>query len=299
MPAKKNGKNNRRRPRKSVPRSSVEVKRREDADIQIRNSTNANGTAMSANYPGYYAKATQLPTSTTLTMLPIRSFLRMSRGDRKNQMLGNTVNSKSIYMKGMIGTYKAGVSNELLKDTAWSNKIYLCTGWVKDTTSFTDFTTPTLAAATRDDVENFIANQIQQHFDQFSDQMRYREKKKDNIKIDKYQLLTSGDDTQAAQSDGLPFKAYWKTDRKVVYSECARLLGNNEIVQNSSASPGVTINMTDSFKESSDALGGDSGGFIPNNSWLPFACLIQPDVDPTSAIQPGVLYNTIHYFTDQ
>lgn len=302
MPRKPNKKKTGRKPRpKAVQRRAVEVKRREDADIQVRNSTNGYGSpgTFSGNYPDTFKVGAQLPTTTSVTMLPLRSFLRMSRGERKNQMTGNQVMSKSIYLKGKLGEWDK--NNAIWSPgTSFSNKIYLVCGWIKDSTGYTDFTSPSLATATRNDVEDFIFNQLKQHFDDSSDEMRYREAKKDNIKIDKYQLLTVGDDTLGANEDGISFKAYWKTNRKTLYSECTRLAGSNELLQTSSAQPTQTINMTDQFKESGDTLGGDSGGFIPNNSWLPFACLYQPfpQGEQAGVAQPAVIYNSIHYFTD-
>jgi len=57
--------------------------------------------------------------------------------------------------------------------------------------------------------------------------------------------------------------------------------------------------MTDQFKEDIDTLGGDKGGFMPLQSWLPFALLYNPDFDQFSPNhQPAVKYNDIHYFTD-
>ena len=306
MPRKVNKKKSRKpRAKKAVQRRAVEVKRRESVDIQIRNSTGGKAATLdsfSSSYP-YTLQGTHLST-TSITVLPLRSFLRVSRGDRKNQMTGNQIMSKSIYLKGKLGGYQepsppVPLGGNFVPNTNFSNKIYLVTGWLKDTTSYNDFTSPTLTNANRNNVEAFMLAQLKQHFDETQDEMRFREQKKDNIQIDKYQLLTTGEDTQADQQMGIDFKAYWKTNRKVVYSECSRLTGNNEVIQNSDLTQGQTINMTDEFKESGDALGGDSGGFIPNNSWLPFALLYQPyPVSGAANTLPACIYNDIHYFTD-
>lgn len=54
--------------------------------------------------------------------------------------------------------------------------------------------------------------------------------------------------------------------------------------------------MTDSFKEDIDALGGDVGGWLPLESWLPFALIYNRSAPSDHGIK--VAFNDIHYFTD-
>lgn len=281
-PAKKKGNfRNYKRNRARV----AETKRRESAEVQIRNSTNGAGVTFSSNYPDT-TKPTAISTSTAVNLLPLRSFYRMSQGSRKNQMLGTQVFSKDIYLKG-----------EVQINTQISEKeTYFVCGWVQDKLSFTDFTTPSRANATRTDLESFVLDQVKQHFDESVDQLRFREAKKDNIKITKYQKLQHPMDS--ANIGPVEIKGHWPVNRKTTYTKCAKLAGNNELIQNSSSTPGVTIDMTDSFKEDIDTLGGDTFGFLPLESWLPFALVYCRTFDEPASQSMTIAYNDIHYFTD-
>lgn len=268
----------------------VETKRREHAEIAIRNSTGGAGNTFSAYYPDP-TKATSISSSTAMSMMPIRSFYRMSKGTRPNQMIGNEIFSKSLYLKGKITGLPANNTQEA----------FLYWGWVQDKLGLSDFTTPHVNNATRTDVENFILNQVKQHFDEQGDEMRYREKKKDNIKIVGVRKLQHPQD--ASYQDSVDFKCSWRTSRKVVYTQGRSIItpgqqeaGNNQNVVDSTTAPHV-VDLTDSFKDSSDAKGGDIGVFLPLNSWLPFALIFVPNY---SAVSPGtiqIMYNDIHYFT--
>jgi hypothetical protein len=284
---KKNFNRNYKRARAKV----VEKKRRESAKIQIRNSTNGAGSTFSANYPDT-TKFTNLSTSTGVNLLPLRSFYRMSRGERGDQMQGVQIYSHDLYLKGQISDLK----NQYFADTGPA-PIFFVAGWVKDKLGFTDYTTPTVATATRSDLENFVLAQVKQHFDDQKDEMRYREAKKDNIKITKYQRLRNPE--QDDYNHNIKFDCHWSIKRKTTYTKCADLAGNNDLIQNSSSTPGVTIDMTDQFKEDTDQLGGDKGGFLPLESWLPFALIYAPNfTDFESNSPPQVKFNDIHYFTD-
>jgi hypothetical protein len=264
-------------------RKVVETKRREMSDIAIRNSDRGLGTTFSTNYPDPHPTA-GLPLSAgqSVTLLPLRSFYRMSRGNRKNQMIGNEIKSLSLYSKSSLYGLPANNSVEVFQ---------VC-GWIKDTLSLTQFTTPTLYAANRDTLETWILEQLKQHFDSANDEFRYREAKKDNILITKYRQLQHP--KEAAYQDKVDFKGSWKTNRKVVYSPCASLSGSNDLITEPDES-GNTIDMTDQFKQNGDVLGGDIGGFIPNNSWCPFELLYCPK--PPSPGSVTFKTNNIHYFT--
>lgn len=294
MPSKnrKNNKKNFKRNYKKARAKVVEKKRRESAEVQIRNSTNGAGAtgSFSANYPNT-TDYTNLSVTTGVNLLPLRSFYRMSRGDRGNQMEGTQVYSHDLYMKGMV----TGMLEPDINDAP--TELYLVCGWIKDKVGYTDFTTPSQKNATRTDLESFVLAQVKQHFDANVDQMRYRQARKDNIKITKYQRLRNPE--QADYNEDLPFSAHWRIKRKVTYTKCTSLPGNNDLIQNSSATPGVTIDMTDQFKEDTDTLGGDKEGFLPLNSWLPFSLIYSPQFkDFGSGTVPKVKFNDIHYFTD-
>lgn len=288
MPPKRkpsNKKGDFRRQYKKNRRRVEETKRRESAEIQIRNSTNGAGVTFSSNYPDT-TKPTALSNTTCITLLPLRSYYRMSRGNRKNQMIGTQIFSKDLYLKGEVSpTPSTSVSDK---------EVYFVCGWVKDKLGYTDFTTPTVATATRSNLESFVLNQVKEHFDTEKDFLRYREAKKDNIKITKYQRLRHPMD--ADNMSPIQLRGHWSVNRKVTYTKCLALPGNNDLIQNSSSTPGVVIDMTDTFTEDVDKLGGDKGGFLPLESWLPFALIYQKDFTLGES-GAYVAYNDIHYFT--
>lgn len=291
MPAKKN----KGKPRKNFNRKfkkqrakRVETKKREHALIAIRNSTNGAGVSFSSFYPDT-TKATAM--TAVLSMLPVRSFYRTSRGNRPDQMEGSSIYCKNIYMKGKITGLPASNAVEA----------YIISGIVQDKLGLSEFTSPTVTQATRQTVEDFIYNQVRQHFDEKKDEMRYRTAKKDNIKILSYKKLTHPAD--AAFNNDIDFKCHWKWNRKVTYTRCrdpqddAALQGNNALIPAADAGDLNDVDFTDAFKNHTDTYGGDIGQYLPLNSWLPFSLVYVPKF---ADISPGTLnlqYNDVTYFT--
>lgn len=292
--------NKKRQYRNRMPRR--EVKRREHAEIAIRNTDGGLGVTFSPFYPDP-TKPTPISSSTAMSLMPIRSFYRVSKGTRPNQMIGNEIFSKSLYLKGKVTGLPA--NNSVESFVYW--------GWVQDKLSITDFTTPTVGAATRTDLEDFIVSQVKQHFDNPKDEMRYREKKKDNIKIVGVRKLQHKED--ASYNDEVDFKCSWRTNRKVVYTSCydptflngapvgstsTAVAGSNYcLVSNGTQGSVADINVTDTHDDvqsNSPALAGDIGQLLPLNNWLPFALVFTPKY---ADISPGTIqiqYNDIHYF---
>ncbi len=129
--------------------------------------------------------------------------------------------------------------------------------------------------------------------------MRFRENKKDNIKIVGVRKLVHPGD--AAFQDSVDFKCSWKTNRKIPYTRCHQpsegdlFAGNNSTFVDATHD-GNHLDLTDSSNDVGQ-LGGDTGQNLPLNSWLPFCFLYTPEF---AAISPGTIqvqYNDIHYFT--
>ena len=285
---KRNFKKQYRKQRRAV----VETKRREAQELAIRNSVNGAGApgTFNASYPDLMGTATagafQFSATTAINNLPIQSFLRMSRGKRKNQLEGVQAYVKDIYMKLSVQTH-------VLSSIA---PVYFVCGWIQANPDYNDFSTPTLKNATQTDLNNFIGAHLEQHFDEYQDHLRYREAKKDAIKILKYQRIQT-DDTVTPPGDEVHLKMHWKVNRKVTYQEGQRQAGSNELVQNSDVTPGVTITMTEAFKDSGDQLGGDSQNLMPcPRQYLPFAIIYSPQFKSATS-QPQYSYNNITYFT--
>lgn len=285
MPPRKNNQkkfNKKRNFRKNRARV-VETKRREaEFSSGIRNSTNGAGASFSANYPSII-KPTSLA-SHKVTLLPLRSFYRTSKGTRPDQMIGTEIFCKNIYAKGTVMGLPPTNAQEC----------YVVAGWIRDRLGFTEFTTPTQMAATRTDLENFVLNQLKQHFDGDNEEMRYREKKLDNIKITHYRKLQHP--KEAAYQDKVDFKVHWNVNRKVAYTNCTALAGGNDLViQTVAGQPANTIDLTNVAKENVDDAGGDTAGYLPLNSHLPFLMLYTPEEPSPGSLT--VSYNNITYFT--
>lgn len=269
-----------------------ETKKRETMDIAIRNSTDAGGTTFSANYPSTI-KATAIAGATAITFLPLRSFYRISKGTRPNQMEGNEIFHKSLYAKVKVQGLPANNSVE----------IFLVHGWIRDKLGFTQFTSPSTSTATRSDVESFILNQLKQRYDEATDEMRFADKKLDNVQVLGYRKLQHPLD--AAYNDSIDVKCSWKTNRKVPYTRCYQpalqsadpWMGNNEKVASVTTNGVVDhVNVTDSTNAHGE-LGGDVGQYLPLNSHLPFMCLYCPQFASVSPSSVTVGYNDVSYFT--
>ena len=270
----------------------VETSKREAQKIAIRNSTDGAGTAFSANYPSLI-KQTPITTGEAVTMLPLRSFYRMSKGARPDQMIGNEIFHKALYAKVKVEGLPANNSIEM----------YVIHGWITDKLGYTDFTTPSVATATRQNLEDFVLHQIKQRFDETQDEMRFADRKLDNIKILGYRKLQHSED--ASYNNSVDFKCSWRTNRKVAYTKCYQpqpahtgidaWAGNNSSAVLATGSVDDYIDMTDSHNDIGQ-LGGDIGQYLPLNSFLPFMCLYCPQFATVSPGSVTVGFNDVSYF---
>jgi len=267
-----------------------ETKKRESAEIQIRNSTDGAGVTFSSFYPDT-TKENAL--TGELSIMPVRSFYRMSKGSRPNQMIGNEIFSKQLHLKGRI----MGLPSDN------SVQAYLVHGFIKSALGFNNSTTPNIGSANREAVETFIANQLTEHFNDRQDEMRYRTAKKDNIQVLGYRKLQHK--TEALYQDDIKFDVSWPQNRKVVYTECAQYYasnqapnGNNPVIITSNSNTGSqSVNITDSNHHAQlDELLGDVAQYLPlQDRKLPFALIYIPKYnDATATI--SVKYNDVHYF---
>lgn len=315
----------------------VETKQRVASDI-----AHINGFLPGSNSVGNVANPLNwrsLVTDDAFTLIPLNSFYRQSRGLEEHQIIGSSLYSKFLNFKLQVqfpegkditlfstqvnnnGDDPVGtpysVPNKMIQE---STKVYLITGWITQNMNCPvsqDVQSNGLAHAgqrpQRDQCEQgdlirYISNQLRPYFDDGYDKLQFRPKETTNIKIDKYVRLkpdlSHAIGTQAtplvqgANEEGATVeyatgsipqvnKSHnWKTNRKVHYTQG----------QNTSFST-------------------DSQNLYPNDSWLPFAVIYNPDYlnqvqynlpsqDPKLAgrfAQVQMMryrFNDAHYYTD-
>lgn len=266
----------------------VEGKRRVSSIINALN-VNADGT-YSANYPNAIGGLT-IPNNDAVTILHMESWERMSHGFLEYNMIGDAVYSKLLKLKFQLRFPEN--TNQLVNPC----KVYLICGWCTAPSNFTTSTTPTESAATRADLHTHMTHQLNEYFDERKDFLRFREKSTSNVKILSWKELKPpsrsivaqpatvfNTNTGLNQSVGAPpminRSFTWKINRKIHYSEGKAL----------AAGDGVT-------------LPHDTQNLYPNNSWLPFAIIYNPDFARMSnsagvAQTMEVAFNDIHYYTD-
>lgn len=270
----------------------VETKRRVHGIITSLNSA-VDGTP-SANYQDTVG-GLSIPNNDAFTLLNLASYMRNSHGFLEHNVLGDSLFSKYLKLKLQI-RWPEGM--DMIVNPV---RLYLITGWCTVPTAYTNNTTPTEGDATQTYLFAHITNQLKEYFDQREDFLRFREKTTSNLKILRWQSLKPNlngavsavpgqidhetDPTKPAvirTVGAVPFvnrSFTWKTFRKVHLSEGTALATGT------------------------DAPNPDTQNLYPNNQWLPFAVIYNPefarmrnadDDDVTATIA----YNDIHYYTD-
>lgn len=266
-----------------------------------------------------------IPVDDAFTMLPLRSWTRMSHGFEEYQCVGNNIFSKYLNLKVELqfpdgervdfpstktpGTWITPVNKMIEKPT----KVYLICGWITNPMNYPVDNTPSPSLPKQSDatitaLDNYIVQQLKVFFDDDEDKLQFRPKSTTNIKIEKYTQfkpkLGSAIATQAVPYNVStppgelgPAVAYraqgsipnvrkshsWKTMRKM------------PLTQGKDA--GYTV---------------DKQNLYPNNSWVPFAIIYNPNFadqaaefvvdDETGELDQiqsmFVRYNDAHYFTD-
>jgi hypothetical protein len=191
-------------------------------------------------------------------------------------------------------------------------KVYLICGWITESLNYplNNTPSPSLPAQADADTEalnTYITQQLKPFFDDDEDKLQFRPKQTTNIKIEKYVQfkpnLANAIGTQAVprheqadssqniieleQHGSIPdvYRSWsMKTNRKIALTE-------------GTADPGVT----------------DGQNLFPNNSWIPFAVIYNPDFeaqlanaktdpsDPLKLTQIQTMqyrWNDVHYYTD-
>lgn len=266
----------------------VETKRRVHAQISSLNKSSVG--VPSANYQDTL-DGLFIPNNDAFTMLNLASYYRQSHGFEDHNTIGDSIYSKYLKLKIQI-RFPEG-SSQIVNPV----KVYLITGWCTAPMNLTNNTAITEALATQTDLFAHITNQLKQYFDEREDFLRFREKTQSNIKILSWkqikpelsqisappaQVLTN-DSPQVIRTTGAPPMVNrsftWKTMKKMHLSEGKSLATGN------------------------DAPSPDTQNLYPNNQWLPFAIIYNPEFARMRDVnnedtKMTIAYNDIHYYSD-
>lgn len=236
-----------------------------------------------------------VPNNDAFTLLNLASYYRQSHGFLEHNTIGDSIYSKLLKLKMQLRFPEGSV---MIVNPV---RLFLITGWCTAPSTWTNNTSPTEAAATQTDLFSHITNQLKEYFDQREDFLRFREKNTSNVKILKWQGLTPNINktiaAPPAQIDhepdptkpsvirtvgAVPFvnrSFTWHTKRKMHLSEGTALATGN------------------------DAPLPDIQNLYPNNQWLPFAMIYNPEFarmrdSNNDDVNVTLAYNDIHYFTD-
>ncbi len=265
----------------------VETKRRIHSQISGLN-TSTGGTP-STNYQQPIT-GLNLPNNDAFTLLNLASYWRQSHGFEERNVIGDSLYSKWLKLKLQI---RWPEGTDMIANPV---QLYLITGWVTAPLAFTTNTTITEELATQTDLFQHMTDQLKEYFDEREDFLRFRERTTSNVKILSKRLLKPNLNASIAPppSQGLladettrslgavPFvnKTFtWKTNRKMHLSQGKALATGN------------------------DAPDPDTQNLYPNNQWLPFAIIYNPEFarmrnTANEDVETIIAYNDIHYYSD-
>ena len=265
-----------------------------------------------------------IPVDDAFTLLPLRSWTRMSHGFEEYQCVGNNIFSKYLNLKVELqfpdgervdfpstqnpGTWITPINKIIEKPT----KVYLICGWITNPMNYPVDNTPSPSLPKQSDatitaLDNYIVQQLKVFFDDDEDKLQFRPKSTTNIKIEKYTefkpRLTSAIATQATPyhvaappgelGPAVAYRAQGSIPN-VRKSHSWKTMRKMPLTQGQDA--GYTT---------------DKQNLYPNNSWVPFAIIYNPNfadqaeefvVDEKGELDQiqsmFVRYNDAHYFTD-
>ena len=283
MPPKKQRqkKNFKRRYQKKVTQQ-VELKKRQDYNItQYQRVRNTNTQLVTAS-PNYPEKTKPTIIHDNYALLPIDSFNRQCQKITRDGLVGQTLFSRSIYLKGKLDR---GHVNSTAENIAFE----VIHGWVKAPLAWSEYTVVTPDTGTLTDLNEFILDQIRELYETPTDSLVFQDKKRNNIKVvgfKKYGPKTASIPAGAGSSTSpiMDFKCHWKVNRKVNYTKGVHL-------PISTASPGIEESVDSSLEETNT--------FLNINSWLPFCVVRFPNMLTSASNDAKISYNSIHYYNDE
>ena len=255
-------------------RPFVETKSRATDIVHYLNASVA-GAPGNPQYPATYPETTAAASLTyddAFTMMPVYSFIRNMKGLAEDQMIGDSLYSRFIKMKLQFVFPKADHA------IATATNLYLIHGWVKRPPSLTDNDTvwssgvapPTLGSFTMADMTHFVSYHVRNHFNAKVDKLDFKPKDTSNIIVLGYRSVKPNRNASIGvptQSTGvnitfgtLPDKnmsCKWTVNRKVNYTH-----GKDTLV---------------GCYGGGNDCGADDKHNFPNDNWIPFVCVYNPD----------------------
>lgn len=267
------------------------------------------------------------------TLIPIDSYYRMSHGLEEYQCIGNSIFSRYLNTKLQVrfpdgrspgtlpdpsGTGTYTVPNVMIQE---STKLYMICGWVTKSwglplVQMNADNKLTASTATQGNLLEYITSQLSPYFDDDEDKLQFRPKATTNIKVEKY-VRVKPNLTTAIASQATPSNT-WGVPGNPNYDEVVIPATGSipDVYRSWSTKTNRKLQLTEGVKITtpiSPETFRDDENLYPNNSWVPFCILYNPDYEtqaqhwlPDDA-NPGKLkqicainyrFNDAHYFTD-
>lgn len=315
----------------------VETKQRVSSDIaRINGFMPGSNNADNMNQPLNWRS---LITDDAFTLIPLNSFYRIQRGLEEWECIGSSIFSKFLNTKFQF-QFPEG-KNITLFSTQTNNhgqdppgtpyecpnkmiehptKLYLICGWITQnwncplTVELDQNSNPIAGQrpqrqyATQQQLLNYISNQLRPYFDDEYDKLEFRPKETTNIKIDKYVRIKPKQEGSIGTQAVPLHQGFDEQGQNVNYA-------HGSVPQvNKSWSQKTNRKITYTQGENT-AYSGDNQNLYPNDSWLPFAVVYNPDwegqlanhkvsTNPelagrfTQVQMMRYRFNDAHYFTD-
>lgn len=295
-PAKKLGGKNTAAKRKNFAKTRqpfVEIKSRDHKSLWLAmGGTAADRDTVVDPYVPRFLITPGLNTPTKLTYLPLWSYINPIQGVTPEDMVGQYLTPKFLKMKLSLRPPTAYLAQPLPGDVrSASPRLFVIHGWMTNNINNNAFTTPTRDGMTRSDIFTYMTNHISQKWKNTGRQnsldfreatqsdikilgyKRIRQPKSDNISVPLEGEIDGGltNSTTVGQQPLVEFSLNWKcNNRKVKYVK-----GTNTMT--------------------------DVDFLYPNDSWIPFVLLYQPDNDYQASGQNyawSFAYNDKTWFSD-
>lgn len=315
----------------------VETKQRVSSDI-----ARLNGFLPGDNSPNNWNQPLNwrsLITDDAFTLIPINSFYRQQRGLEEWECIGNSIFSKFINMKfqfqfpeGKNITMFSTQSNNHGQDPPGTpyevpnkmieqpTKLYLICGWVTQnwncpldveldqSSNPYPGQRPQREYATQAELLRYIENQLRPYFDDQYDKLEFRPKETTNIKIDKYvRIKPQHEGAIGTQANPVTLGAD-EEGQTVTYATGSIPQVNKSWSQKVNRKITYTQGQNTSYSQ-------DNQNLYPNDCWLPFAVVYNPDFERqvantevstnpqlagrfTQVQMMRYRFNDAHYYTD-
>ena len=298
----------------------VETKQRVHSDIALVNGYAPGGTNL-VNPLNWRT----LVVDDAFTNVPLRSWTRISNGFQDYQCIGSSIFSKFLNVKFQLrfprgemltlpdaegGNYQ--VPNRMIQQPT---KVYLVCGWITESMNYPVDASPSpslpaQANATSSALENYITQQLKPFFDDDEDKLQFRPKQTTNIKIERYINLTPKH-SDAIGTQATPQHPTFIPDMPGSPTYTQPATGSIPDVQKSwNSTTNRKIPLT---QGQNTTYPSDTQNLFPNNSWVPFCVIYNPEYQAQAAnaiadpLNPGKFtqvqmmeyrWNDAHYFTD-